>query len=355
MSRIYDFTQPFNFDNVVLGTPSSRNGSYFMKLTANSDPIYVQLPKSTMKQGFIKSGKKTYCDLIFSNENEKFMSWLESLESICFNYIYGNKDRWFDTEFEKEELESMVIPLYKMYKSGKFFIVRAFVPSTLGKYDLKVYDEDENVIEVDDVPEDSNVIAILEFKGIKSALRNFQFEIEIKQMLVVKPDILFERCIIHRNGTGELSAITSREQNPQPKNESSPENNKNLVNENNLAKEEENKNNGEDDEKTGSDNENYVKEMTEIIEPSEKSILEMDMEEVVLDLAEIKDEPVSLKSRNEVYYKMYKDAKKKAREAKMLALSNYLEAKRIKDTYMLEDNSDDEDNDEDLTKIFSSS
>ena len=48
---------------------------------------------------------------------------------------------------------------------------------------------------------------------------------------------------------------------------------------------------------------------------------------------------------------MYKDAKKKAREAKLLALSNYLEAKRIKDTYMLEDNSDDE-NEEDLSKIF---
>ena len=37
---------------------------------------------------------------------------------------------------------------------------------------------------------------------------------------------------------------------------------------------------------------------------------------------------------------MYREAKKKAKMAKDLALSSYLEAKRIKNTYMLEDISD---------------
>jgi len=45
---------------------------------------------------------------------------------------------------------------------------------------------------------------------------------------------------------------------------------------------------------------------------------------------------------------MYQDAKKKAKLAKDLALSAYLEAKRIKNTYMLEDLDDsDSDLDED--------
>jgi hypothetical protein len=46
---------------------------------------------------------------------------------------------------------------------------------------------------------------------------------------------------------------------------------------------------------------------------------------------------VQLKPRNDVYYKMYKDAKEKAREAKQIAISNYLEAKRIKNTYLFDD------------------
>lgn len=341
MSQIYDFTNPFKFDSVTLGTPTSRNGSYFMKLTTDDEPVYIQMPKSTIKQGFFKSGKKTYCDLVFSNENEKLMSWLESFEAVCLTTICDNKTKWFETEFEKEEIESMLTPPYKMYKSGKFFIIRAFVPTTLGKYDLKVYDENENEIEVDNVPDDSNVIVILEFSGIKSALRNFQFEIEIKQMLIVKPAIKFEKCIIHRNSTNDQHSSSEKNSDIS---KSSPSTNKEDADENNLA-------NLKESDKP---------EITDSSPNSPKSSLEsnklhalgINIEEVTLNLEEIKEDPVCLKNRNEIYYKMYKDAKKKAREAKLLALSNYLEAKRIKDTYMLEDNSDDE-SEEDLSKIFS--
>ena len=58
MSQIYDFTSPFHFEKLSLGTPASRNGSYFMKLAVSDEPIYLQLPKSSMKQGLLKVGKK---------------------------------------------------------------------------------------------------------------------------------------------------------------------------------------------------------------------------------------------------------------------------------------------------------
>ena len=50
--------------------------------------------------------------------------------------------------------------------------------------------------------------------------------------------------------------------------------------------------------------------------------------------------PIRLKSRNDVYYKLYKETRQRAREAKREALANYLEANRIKTTYLLEDVSD---------------
>jgi hypothetical protein len=45
---------------------------------------------------------------------------------------------------------------------------------------------------------------------------------------------------------------------------------------------------------------------------------------------------------------MYKEARKKAKLARDLALSSYLEAKKIKNTYMLEDISDSDDSDVDF-------
>ena len=60
--------------------------------------------------------------------------------------------------------------------------------------------------------------------------------------------------------------------------------------------------------------------------------------EFQIDLDNIKDsDNISIKNKNDVYYEMYKEACRKAKIARDLALSSYLEAKRIKNTYMLDD------------------
>jgi hypothetical protein len=72
----------------------------------------------------------------------------------------------------------------------------------------------------------------------------------------------------------------------------------------------------------------------------------LEIQEINLSLDEIpEDNSVSIKNKNHVYYEMYKEAKRKAKVARNLALSSYLEAKRIKNLYMLEDSSDSEDSD----------
>ena len=69
------------------------------------------------------------------------------------------------------------------------------------------------------------------------------------------------------------------------------------------------------------------------------------MQEIEIPLDELVDsEPIYIKERNDVYYEMYREARRKAKIARDLALSSYLEAKRIKNTYMLDDiNDSDED------------
>jgi len=54
--------------------------------------------------------------------------------------------------------------------------------------------------------------------------------------------------------------------------------------------------------------------------------------------------PFHLKEKTEVYYEMYRNARRKAKLAKSLALSSFMEARRIKNLYMLDD-IDDSDSD----------
>jgi hypothetical protein len=80
--------------------------------------------------------------------------------------------------------------------------------------------------------------------------------------------------------------------------------------------------------------------------PLESSAPKTDIEEIEFHLEQISPEDtVQIKQRNEVYYEMYREARKKAKIAKDLALSSYLEAKRIKNTYMLDDIIDSDDSD----------
>jgi hypothetical protein len=73
-----------------------------------------------------------------------------------------------------------------------------------------------------------------------------------------------------------------------------------------------------------------------------KDILEVDMN--IDDLPN--NDTVYIKKRNDIYYQMYKEAKRKAKMARDLAISSYLEAKHIKNTYMLENEDSDSDFDE---------
>jgi hypothetical protein len=65
------------------------------------------------------------------------------------------------------------------------------------------------------------------------------------------------------------------------------------------------------------------------------------------------DEKIHIKQRNDIYYQMYREAKRKAKLARDLALSSYLEAKRIKNTYMLDNIKDSDDSDLDMDEILS--
>ena len=62
------------------------------------------------------------------------------------------------------------------------------------------------------------------------------------------------------------------------------------------------------------------------------------LEEFSLDIDSLEnDTPMILKKPNEVYYEIYREARRKAKIAKKAAVIAYLEAKNIKNTYMLDD------------------
>ena len=449
MEKIYEPNDSFDFSKLSLLSPSSMpGGNYFIKFRINDCPLYIQPPKCVSKSAIFKSGKKHYCDLMFTNENEDFIRWMENLENYCQNKIFDHRSKWFETELDEHDIENSFTSPLKIFKSGKFYISRTNVPTMLGKCSLKIYNEDEHEVDIETIKENTNIITILEIQGIKCSSKNFQIEIEIKQMMVFKQNNLFEKCIftqnnprtegftdkimeqsttkvveplrgsdqtlpgatrpselvvesdVHRTPTLECEALREKlcfsdhgnnnnNNNPivsEADSETNVESSATKVSEEDVVHDAEifisddsanatpsftpifipDPNNGlspqliEDflDSETNdtilSDSANTTTSLNPLFIPKQtnlttketysdsKDILEVDMN--IDDLPN--NDTVYIKKRNDIYYQMYKEAKRKAKMARDLAISSYLEAKHIKNTYMLENEDSDSDFDE---------
>jgi len=349
MDKIYETNTDFNFDKLLLSKPILQNGGYFIKYNMNDFPLYIRPPKSTIKQ-IVKNTKKINCDLIFSQENDQFIQWMENLENHSQQTIFKNKEAWFESSLELEDIENSFTSPMKTYKSGKFYVVRTNITQRLGKINLKIFNEDEKDILLEDISGNMSVMTILEVQGIKCSSKSFQIEIELKQMMVLHPIDLFEKCILnykknnfilHKKeesqnlGKIHLEELTQEVSNNQePKNQEnyehhSPEFLENKINE--MIPTEFNEN----------DNENEKKDLEKDLEKMEEKNKTDELYEVDFNLEEIPEtETITLKQRDDVYYEMYREARRKAKIAKDLALSAFLEAKQIKNKYMLEDVSD---------------
>lgn len=360
MEDIYDTNDSFDFTKLILTKPIPiSGGNYFIKLLVNNNSLYIQPPKSQTKNGITKAGKKYYTDMMFTNENEHFIRWMENLENHCQEIIFKNREQWFEGSMELHDIENYFTSPLKLYKSGKYYIARINISTVLGKPTLKIYDEDENEIDMETINENMKIMTILEIQGIKCSARSFQIEIELKQLMVLKPTNLFEKCIIKPNSSTNSStnASTNASTNNFIKIEESKEvstysdtiNQPVLLNTLTPVDSIE----PEYYETTNSENDIIIDTNVTIKEVnSEEEIINNittentkisnefvdGMEEVIFHLEELPTtDIIQLKKRNDVYYEMYREARRKAKMAKNLALSSYLEAKRIKNTYMLND------------------
>jgi hypothetical protein len=352
MTEIYNTDTTFDFDKLVFLKPIAViGGNYFIRIRLHGAPLYVQPPKCKTKQGIIKTGKKYYTDLMFTNENEDFIQWMESLESKCQTAIYENREKWFTGDMEKHDIENYFTSPLKVYKSGKFYISRANVSSD--EQHLRIYDENENVIALESVDDKTEAMTVLEIQGIRCSAKSFQLDIELKQMMTLAPKDIFNKCVFITAKTQMETRSDQIESNQKGGLETSTtpcevETELELV----VAEEPE----AEPEPEPEPEAEPEPEPEADAIEPNHQASpgAEQDIEEFNVHLEDLSaNETIQLKQRNDVYYEMYKEAKRKAKIARDLALASYLEAKRIKNMYMLEDindsdESDTEDDPEDL-------
>jgi hypothetical protein len=210
-----------------------------------------------------------------------------------------------------------------------------------------------------DVKLDTYIISIIEIQGIKFSSRNFQIEIELKQVMILNTNPIFNNCLIK---TTKYENKPSLEKQIEQKEINSEEVNLEIVTENKLNNfdtldivNDEINNYSQPDSKSNdsinkikhdfkndvtndvlNDNVSLELEIEDLDDKIDENIKEVDIDVNL----EHNLETFTLKKPNQVYFDLYKEARNKAKLAKKQAIIAYLEAKNIKKTYMI-DNLDD--------------
>lgn len=349
-------------------------------LTIENDMSFkVQLPECGTKQGIVSTGSRTYIDLVFdcSMDNAyllEFEDFVSQLQSKCAREIYNNRSEWLATDLEDadedhsiETFEEMFYPVTRAINRGANKVLRvdigrssrgtnaALPPET----SCEVYDKNGEERPLTSIHRNSRLIPLVEFSELIISSTSINLVVELKECLLLdksSPITKKERSIMLENPYN-----VSEQENRQTKEESEEQKTNSIeplqtnVTENERGYE----NFSAEVEADGSDKEthkSYNGENEELVEveinvddedeqndpqENEEGLTEIN------DLEVIADEPLTLKEPNEVYREIYKAAIAKAKRLRQVALDAYLDAKKIKARFML-DNIDDSEDEEDM-------
>jgi hypothetical protein len=381
-------TLDFDFNELTLLQPTIiSGGTYLTKILHRNNPLYLQIPKCNTKQGIVKHNKKISCDILLNNLNEELIGWFENLDNRCKDIFVQKSLEWFSTPLEKDDVDNLFTPTLKLYRSGKYSMVKTNIKMNSSNEQplIKIYDETQQSVPIESITSETNLIFILEIVGIKFTSRNFSLEVEIKQAMTVKEveeDIPFKKCLIkpietitfrsnikpelYVDNTGTFEdalALTNHLSTPMSNKEVSTNssltinvediNNENM-NETNPISNDNNVENIHIESDLSFLQEDKKNHITENIkeQPLESEVITLtkplytdeivpldDVEEI---LAEEPTEMLELHKPEDIYYELYKTAKQKVKEA-------LLEVKRIKQQYNIytsDDETDDDDNDD---------
>ena len=405
MEKIKYINENFDFNGLSLAHPNGlQGGSYFTKLSVNNESLYLQTKRCKTKQGIVKTIKKTYCDLMFDKNDSEVVDWFENLEERLIELIYEKRNLWFHNELDKDDISSSFSSPIRTYKSGKFYLVRVHLShaNILSSGEFNCYDEQGQNVDPNTLnDQDLKVIPLIEIQGVKFSSRNFSVEISLKQMMVLKKEEdTFNKCMIKvptKNVVEDTTDSLDSSENTEKKSEEKEKEETNDTSEklatttelgkielseltsndsssihssedNSITEAEatevtgdivvetktENDDTSVDLGKTETDKGQQITLEIEDLEKDEKNQNNLEEFEVSLETLDVKnDDVVKLRQPNEVYMEIWREARKRAKQARKAAIEAYLEAKNIKSTYMINE-IDDSDSEDEFDNIINS-
>jgi hypothetical protein len=166
--------------------PENQQNIYFGSINYDNIPFIIQ--SSKVKFVEIKEvNKQKYIVVKMDPQDFTFYDSLVKLDDHNLSKTYTSSKEWFNKELPMDVLENMYRRMTQPFNKGDVPEISLKIPYLKNKFQCKIYDQYNNVINIDRLIKDSTIICIIHIKGLKFLKKDYYCDNYISQIKLCEP------------------------------------------------------------------------------------------------------------------------------------------------------------------------
>lgn len=208
MSNFFKYTEDIS-NNLTFSKPEKVRNIYYSHINNNNKPLFIQTCRLEILTNMKNlDTKEPSIELKISSDNLEFYEFLNKIDNLFIQETFKNSKNWFNKEIPLDVIDDMYKRIIKPIEKNKLPTVRFKLPIVNSEIATKIYDQNKNNINIQDINTNVNCILMLHFRGIKFLKQQYVCDIYISQIKVfnIKCDkyIISDDCLI-KDGNNEIN------------------------------------------------------------------------------------------------------------------------------------------------------
>ena len=172
-------------ENIQYEKPENQNNIYFGPMYYDLNPLLVQSSRLKVKE--IKDDtKQKYLVLETDSNDFRFYDKLVKLDDHNLDQTYQKSEEWFNKELPMDILENMYKRITIPFKKDDIPSIEFKLPFHKQTLQTKIYNSNNELVEIDNLKSGSTVIIMLHIRGLKFLKQNYYCDIFLSQIKLVK-------------------------------------------------------------------------------------------------------------------------------------------------------------------------
>ena len=158
----------------------TRGGAFFIKVDTDYELLFYPKEPFMLNTGFITTDKGTHVNI--NLKDTEFGAFISALDTYNIDCIHQNCKKWFGND-----LPLNVIKQFYVSNMDENYNLKLQIPMSKRTIDIKVFDDKKNVIDHINLIENTQIIIVVRYLGIKFLKHEAVMDLDAVQIMVHKP------------------------------------------------------------------------------------------------------------------------------------------------------------------------